>query len=98
MGIQGLVAFLQKKVPDAIEAWTGVPVGMRAKVAVDATLYMCRLFYADDSIRTSDDLARAYLSFHDSLVAKRFDPVHVYDGPTLALKRFAHTKRSDARD
>lgn len=64
------------------------------KVAVDMNIYLCRIFYAQASIVNPEMLAMAYLMFHDDLVAKGLDPVHVYDGPPSRIKRFAHEKRA----
>jgi XPG N-terminal domain len=96
MGIQGLVGFLGKRAPGSIRPWTGNSRIVR--VAVDATLYLCRFFYADRDIVTPEQLARAYTAFHHSLKYKQFEPIHVFDGDSFALKRFAHEKRAKARE
>jgi hypothetical protein len=68
------------------------------RVAVDCTLYLCRLFFAQTNILTPEDLAAAYLLFARQLEEKQFECIHVYDGTSSALKRFAHERRQDARE
>jgi len=92
MGIQGLMPFLRKRTPGAISFWS--PEDTRASCAVDATLYLCRIFYGNERIETAEQLAAAYLEFHSSLLSLNLDPVHVFDGPSSHLKRYAHVKRA----
>jgi hypothetical protein len=94
MGIQGLVPFLRKRAPGAIEYWSKPDAWETC--AVDATLYLCRLFYGNDRIETAEQLAAAYCEFDQALKELNLEPVHVFDGPASPLKRHAHMKR--ARD
>jgi hypothetical protein len=97
MGIQGLFPFLQKSAEGAFSLVR--PEDMRGKrVAVDMTLYLCRLFFAKQTLTTPRMLAEVYLEFDSGLRERGMVPVHVYDGPPCALKSFAHEKRAKDRE
>jgi hypothetical protein len=97
MGILGLFPYLQKNAESAFRL-----VGerdMRGKrVAVDMTLYLCRLFFARQALQTPRELADAYSELDVFLKSMRMDTVHVYDGPPSALKSYAHEKRARDRE
>ncbi len=98
MGIQGLSAFLKKECPHVIRVFDHNASGEPLRVAIDATLYMCRLFFANERLTTPGDIAEAYLQFARMLDERGLEAVHVCDGPASPLKAFAHSRRADARD